>query len=103
MLPKRTVRYKQERKQANEELRSRQATEEERQQKDQEQHTMTETMLKELESNRMEISHMTVKLETMTAERKQHTLELKTLRQKKYEAWMKRAEVLTNENKLWKR
>ena len=50
-LPKRIVKYKQEREQAKEELRSCQATEEERPQKDQEQQAMTETMLKELESN----------------------------------------------------
>ena len=43
----------------------------------------------------MEMSHMTVKLETMTAERKQHVLELETMRQK-YETWMKKAEDLTN-------
>ena len=63
--------------------------------KDQEQPAMTEMRLKEPESNRVEMSHMTVKLETMTAERKQHALELETMRQK-YEAWMKRAEDLTN-------
>ena len=50
----------------------------------------------------MEMSHMTVKLETMTAESKQQALELETMRQK-YEAWMKRAEDLTNENELLKR
>ena len=37
---------------------------------------------------------MTVELETMTAERKQHALELDTMRQN-YEAWMKRAKDLT--------
>ena len=63
---------------------------------------MTETTLKEPESNRIEMSHTTVKLETMTAESKQHVLELETMRQK-YEAWMKRAENLTNENELLKR
>ena len=54
---------------------------------------MTETRLKEPESNRMEMSHTTVKLETMTAESKQHALEL----------WMKRAEDLANENELLKK
>ena len=49
----------------------------------------------------MEMSHITVKLETMTAERKQHALELETMRQK-YEAWLKRTEDLANENKLLK-
>ena len=42
-LPKRIVKYKLEREQANEELRSRQVTKEERRQKDQEQQVMTET------------------------------------------------------------
>ena len=52
---------------------------------------MTETRLKEPESNRMEMSHTQVKIETMTAENKQHAWELETMRQR-YEAWMKRAE-----------
>ena len=43
---------------------------------------MTETRLKEPESNRMEMSHTMVRLETMTAESKQHALELETMRQK---------------------
>ena len=56
----------------------------------------------EPESNRMEMSHTTVRLENVTAESKQHALELETMRQK-YEAGMKRAEDLTNENELLKR
>ena len=83
-------------------LRSSQATEEKQRQKDQEQQAMTEAGLKEPESNRMDMSHTTVTLATMTAERKQHALELETMRQK-YEAWMKRAEDLTNENELLKK
>ena len=43
----------------------------------------------------MEISHTMIKLETMTAESKQHAMEL--------EAWMKRVEDLTNENELLNR
>ena len=43
---------------------------------------MTETKLKEPKSIRMEISHMMVKLETVTAERQQHALEPETMRQK---------------------
>ena len=60
---------------------------------------MTETRLKEPESIRMEV---TVRLETVTAERKQHALELQTMRQK-YEALMKKAEDLTNKNELLKK
>ena len=70
---------------------------------------MTDTRLKEPESNPMEMSQTTVKLETLTAERKQHPLELETMREK-YEAWMKRtedlmktAEDLTKGNELLKR
>ena len=44
----------------------------------------------------------TVVLATMTAERKQHALELETMRQK-YEACMKRAEDLINEIELLKK
>ena len=62
--------------------------------KDQEQQAMTEMRLKESKSNQMEMSHATIKLETMTAESKQLALELETMRQN-YEAWMKRAEDLT--------
>ena len=47
--------------------------------KDQEQQAMTETRLKEPESNRMDMSHRTITLATMTAERKQHALELETI------------------------
>ena len=75
------AKYKQEREQAKEELRSRQVTEEERWQKDQEQQAMTESMLKELESNRMEISRMAVKLEAMTTKRKQYKQECHELQQ----------------------
>ena len=60
VLPKRIVKYKQEREQTKEELRTCQVTEEERRLKDQEQQAMTELMLKELESNRMEMCHLTV-------------------------------------------
>ena len=63
---------------------------------------MTETRLKESESNRMEMSHAMVKLETVTGERKQHAFELETMRQK-YEALLKKAENLTNEKELLKR
>ena len=83
-------------------LNSSQATEEEYQQKGQEHQDITEMWLKEPESNQMEMSHMTVRLETMTAEGKQHALELETMRLK-YEAWMKRTEDLTYENELLKR
>ena len=62
---------------------------------------MTETRLKEPKSNRKEMSHTTVYIETMTAESKQHAMELGTMRQK-YVAWMKRAKDLTNENELLK-
>ena len=41
---------------------------------------MTETRLKELESNRKEKTQTAVKLETKTAESKQHALELETMR-----------------------
>ena len=70
---------------------------------------MTETRLKEPESNRMGMSHAMVTLTTMTAERKQHAWELETMRQM-YEASMKRAEDVTKraedlakENELLKR
>ena len=42
---------------------------------------MTEMMLKELESNQMEMSLMAVKLETMTAKRKQYKQECRQLQQ----------------------
>ena len=48
--------------------------------KDQEQQAMTEMRLNEPESNRMEMSHTTVKQGTITAERKQQALELETMR-----------------------
>ena len=70
--------------------------------KDQEQQAMTETRLKEPESIQMDISHTRVTLATVTAESKQHALELEAMRQK-YEAWMKWAEDLTYENELLKR
>ena len=70
--------------------------------KNQEQQDMTETRLKEPKSNRMDMSHMTIRLETVTAESKQQAWELETMR-KKYEAWRKRAEDLTYENELLKR
>ena len=85
-----------------EQLKSSQKTEENQRQKDQKQQEVTETELKEPKSNRMEISHTTVTLATMTAERKQHALELMTRRQK-YEALMKGDEDLTYENELLKR
>ena len=44
VLPRRIMKYKQKREQAKEELRSRQATEEQRRQKDQEQQAMTQTL-----------------------------------------------------------
>ena len=50
----------------------------------------------------MVMSHTTVRLETMTAESKQHASEPKTIGQK-YEAWMKRAEDLNSENELLKK
>ena len=71
----------QHKKQAKEELRSHQVTEEELQQKVQEQQAMTESMLKELESNRMEMSHMAGKLEAMTVKRKQYNQECHQLQQ----------------------
>ena len=48
--------------------------------KDQEQQAITETKLKEPESNRMEMSHTTVRPETVTAESKQQASELETMR-----------------------
>ena len=57
---------------------------------------------REPESNRMDVSHTTVELETVTAERKQHALELETMRQK-YEAWTKKAEDLAYENEVLKK
>ena len=54
---------------------------------------MTGTRLKEPESKRMDMSHSTITLTTMTAERKQHAGELEIMRQRS-EAWMKRAEDL---------
>ena len=57
-------------------LRSSQEIEGKQRKKDQEQQAMTETKLKEPKSNQMEMSHMTIKLETMTAESRQHALEL---------------------------
>ena len=50
----------------------------------------------------MDMSHTTVKLETMTAESKQHAWKLETMRQK-YEALMKKVEDLAKENELLKR
>ena len=79
-----------------------QETKEKQRQKDQELEAMTETRLKEPESNQMTMSHAMVKLETVRAERKQHALELEIMRQK-YEALMKKAEDLTNENKVMTR
>ena len=70
--------------------------------KDQEQQAMTETRLKEPESNQLKMSQMTVKLKTVTAESKQHALELKTMRQN-YETWMKRAEDHIYEIELLKK
>ena len=40
---------------------------------------MTVTKMKEPESNRMDVSHMMVKLETVTDESKQHVWELETM------------------------
>ena len=54
---------------------------------------MTEMKLKESKFNQMEMSQVTVKLETMTAESRQHALEM----------WMKRAEDLANDNELLKK
>ena len=60
-------------------LRSSQVTEEKQRQKDQGQQAMTGMRLKEPDSNRMDTSHTMVTLVTMTAERRQHALELETM------------------------
>ena len=65
-----------------EQLRSSQTTKENQRQKEPEQLAMTGTRLKGPKSNRMGMSHTTVKPETVTAERKQHAWELETMRQK---------------------
>ena len=70
-------------------------------QKDKEQQAMAEMRPDVPKSNRMEMSHTPIKLETVMAESKQHALELETMRQN-YETWMKITEYLTYKNELLK-